>query len=193
MPLSTPRPRERVHTRRVTCEGFRREDGLIDIEGRITDVKSYEVPNKFRGPIAPGEPIHDMWIRLAIDDEMTIREVEAVTDSGPFEICPSIVGNFQRLKGVRIGPGWRKAVLEALGGPEGCTHLVELLWPMATTAYQTMYGERSRRRREAEARGERVPESGAEGKRPALLNSCHAFAETSPVVRELWPEHYREA
>ena len=37
MPLSPPVGRQHLHTRRVTCQGFFREDGLWDIEGRITD------------------------------------------------------------------------------------------------------------------------------------------------------------
>ena len=135
MPLSSAAPRRKSHTRRVICEGFRRDDGQLDIEGHITDVKTYEIPNKFRNGIPAGEPIHDMSIRLTVDEDLTILAVEAVTDAGPFQICPNITVNFQRLKGIKIGPGWRKRVLAALGGVEGCTHLVELLWTMATTAY----------------------------------------------------------
>ena len=185
MPLSTPAPRQKVHTRRVTCEGFRRADGQLDIEGHMTDVKTYGLPNKFRNGIPSGEPIHDMSIRLTVDEDLTILAVEAVTDAGPFAICPNITVNFQRLKGIKIGPGWRKKVLAALGGVEGCTHLVELLWTMATTAYQTLYGERARKRRE---NGEEEPERSG---RPPLLNSCHAFGESSPVVKNIWPEFYK--
>ena len=153
MPLSHPTDREPSHTSRITCEGFRRSDGLFDIEGHLTDVKSYEVPNEHRGTIEPGEPIHDMWLRLTISEDLTVTAVEAVTDAGPFDICPDITPNFQRLVGLVVGPGWRRKVQERLGGPEGCTHPVELLGPLATTAYQTLFGERSRRRREAEKRG----------------------------------------
>ena len=46
MPLSPPVGRQLLHTRRVTCQGFFREDGLWDIEGRITDEKSYEHANE---------------------------------------------------------------------------------------------------------------------------------------------------
>lgn len=191
MPLSIPTDREPTHTRRVTCQGYRRADGLFDIEGHLTDVKSYAVPNEFRGTIEPGEPIHDMWLRLTVDEDFHVVAVEAVTDAGPFEVCPAITPNFGRLVGLTIGPGWRRKVQERLGGAEGCTHLVELLGPLATTAYQTMFGERSRRRREAEARGETVRENPAEaGRKPRLLNTCHAFAETGPVVKRLWPDHY---
>jgi len=37
MPLSPPVGRQHLHTRRVVCQGFFRDDGLWDIEGRITD------------------------------------------------------------------------------------------------------------------------------------------------------------
>jgi len=186
MPLTSPASRHKIHTRRVTCEGFRRDDGHLDIEGHITDVKTYEVPNSFRDGIPAGVPIHDMSIRLTVDDDLTILAVEAITDSGPYAICPDITVNFQRLVGIRIGPGWRKKVLSALGGAEGCTHLVELLWTMATTAYQTLYGENARKRREA---GEEEPKRTG---RPPLLNSCHAFGESSPVVKDTWPEFYKD-
>lgn len=190
MPLSPPVARELVHDRTVVCRGWRRADGRWDIEGHIVDTKTYSFPNEYRGRVEAGEPIHDMWIRLTIDAEMTIAAVEAVTDSGPFPICPDITPNFQRLVGLTIGGGWRRAVRERLGGAEGCTHLVELLGPMATTAYQTIFGERARQRRDAEARGEPAPAEMPDRK-PALLNSCHAFAESSPVVARIWPAWHR--
>lgn len=190
MPLSPPVERQLVHDRTVVCRGWRRADGLWDIEGHLVDTKTYGFPNEYRGFIEPGQPIHDMWLRLTIDRDMTVLAVDAVTDSGPFPICPDIVPNFQRLVGLGIGGGWRRAVRERLGGAEGCTHLVELLGPMATTAYQTIFGERSRERREAEARGEAPPPE-TPGCKPALLNTCHAFAEGSPVVAKLWPAWYR--
>ncbi len=38
MPLSPPAAsREHIHTRVVECRGYRRDDGLWDIEGHITD------------------------------------------------------------------------------------------------------------------------------------------------------------
>ena len=44
MPLSAPAaPRRRLHTRRITFEGFQREDGLFDIDARLTDVKDQDL------------------------------------------------------------------------------------------------------------------------------------------------------
>lgn len=192
MPLSPAVERELVHDRTVVCRGWRRRDGLWDIEGHLVDTKTYGFPNEYRGFVEAGQPIHDMWLRLTIDRDLTVVAAEAVTDSGPFPICPDIAPNFQRLVGLSIAGGWRRAVRERLGGADGCTHLVELLGPMATTAYQTIFGERSRERREAEARGEPIPADNPDSK-PRLLNSCHAFAETSPVVAKIWPRWYRPA
>ena len=49
VPLSQPVERELTHTRVVTCRGYRRADGLIDIEGRIVDTKPYRFRNRDRG------------------------------------------------------------------------------------------------------------------------------------------------
>ena len=138
MPLSPAAAREHLHTREVRCQGFRRADGLWDIEGHLVDTKTYAFDNQWRGHVEAGVPVHQMWIRLTLDDHRTIQAVEAVTDHSPYEVCGAITPNFQRLVGLRIVPGFTARVKELLGGTEGCTHLVELLGPMATTSYQTM-------------------------------------------------------
>ena len=185
MPLSAPAAREPIHTRTVVCNGFRRADGLWDVEGRITDVKTYAFGNSARGTVAPGEPVHDMWIRLTVDDRMEVKAIEAVTDSSPYPgTCPNITPNFQRLVGLRIAPGWTRAVKERLGGIEGCTHLVELLGPVGTTAFQTIYPLLARERTQ---RGE---SDAAANRRPRLLNSCHTFRSDGEIARREWPAFY---
>lgn len=179
MPLSTPAVgRTPVHTRAIECSSFARDDGLWDIEGHLTDVKAYAFTNEYRGEIKAGEPLHDMWIRLTVDADFVVREVEARIDAGPFELCPSITPAFERLKGLRIGPGWNRRVREELGGPRGCTHLVDLLRPMATVAYHTV-------RWSASAPGARKP---ARPRPP--IDSCHMWAGDGDMVRRRYPEHY---
>ena len=74
--LSAPAGRELLHNRTVQCHGFRRADGLWDIEGHMTDIKTYDVPNKDRNGIPAGVPIHEMWLRLTLDDRFTTSYVE---------------------------------------------------------------------------------------------------------------------
>jgi len=189
MPLSSPVPREHIHTRQVECRGYRRGDGLWDIDGHITDVKTYGFGSRERGEVEAGMPIHDMWIRLTIDDKLSIQAVEAVTDSSPYRICPNVTPNFQRLIGLSIGPGFGKQVRERLGGVEGCTHLVELLGPVGTTAFQTvmpMIEREKSERKKIQPQGE-LPAR----KRPALLDTCYAFSSSGEVAKRQWPEFYR--
>src|SRR3546814_2968671 len=80
-----------------------------------------------------------MSIRLTIDGDFKVHDIEAVTDYSPFTICPNVTPNFKRMIGAEIKLGWTLQVRKALGGVEGCTHLVDLLIAMATVAFQTLY------------------------------------------------------
>jgi hypothetical protein len=188
MPLSAPNARERLHTREIECQGFKRTDGLWDIEAHMTDRKTYSFPSDERGEVTAGTPIHDMWVRVTLDDDFHIRAIEAVTDASPFQLCPAITPNFQRLVGLRIGPGFNARVRERLGGVEGCTHLVELMGPLATTAFQTIFSAKHREQRERGNGSEKA--AGKPHKRPRLIDTCHAFASDSPVTKRNWPEFY---
>ena len=49
MPLTPPAARETLHTRRIEINGYRRADGLFDIEAHLTDRKSFGQTNYDRG------------------------------------------------------------------------------------------------------------------------------------------------
>jgi hypothetical protein len=181
MPLSKAAPRKHIHTRHIECRGFERDDGLWDIEGSLVDTKTYSFANRDRDGVASGEAIHHMVVRLTVDGDLVVRAAEAATEAGPFTMCGDITAGFQALAGLRIAPGWRKAVLGRFGGAKGCTHLTDmLLGPLAATAWQTVAPARKKRG------------TNADGEKPLLLDSCHAFARDSDVVRKRWPEFYKE-
>lgn len=188
--LSAPAPRSLMHLRDIVLRGYARDDGQFDIEAHLTDTKTYEFPNEDRGGrIGPGEPLHEMKIRITVDEAMTITACEAATLHGPYRICPDITPNFARLSGLRIGAGFLKAARERVGGVHGCTHLVELLGQLGTTAFQTVHGVRAQRARQDPTRTKTVGTQ-ASGRPPALLNTCHAYASDSPAVKRRWPEYY---
>ena len=164
--------------------GFRRDDGLWDIEGHLIDTRTHDLDLRAESRIVPaGEPIHAMWVRLTVDDTLTVRAIEAATDATPTRICPGAVEPMQSLVGLRIAPGWTNAVKQRLGGALGCTHLMELMWPIATTAYQTVSGSRMDRMLAPVAPG---------GQRPAKIDSCWAYAAERDVVKQFWPEFHRD-
>ncbi len=187
MPLTTPAPdRELLHLRDIALRGWRRADGLFEIEAQLTDTKAYAFENDDRGPMPPGTPLHGMAIRLTVDEEMVIRACEASSDHTPYAVCPQAAPNFARLAGLRIGPGFSRAVAERVGGTQGCTHLREMLAQMATVAYQTLYPYRAAKERAEAARRAAAGEVPARTK-PALVGTCIAYAPDSPVTLARWP------
>ena len=105
---------------------------------------------------------------------MVIQHAEAVTIHGPYAICPKGADNITGLIGLQIGPGWKRKVQTAIGGPEGCTHITELMGPMATTAFQTLYGEKARQKRDIKGADQTQQ---LKTPLPSLTNSCIAYAE----------------
>jgi hypothetical protein len=136
-----------------------------------------------------------MWVRLTVDETMTITACEAVTEHGPYVACGDGAATMGRLVGLAVKPGFLKAANERLGGTQGCTHLREMLQQIATVSLQTLWPVRSRREAAAlaaaKARGEAPParRSGSEGA-ARMLNTCHAYASDGAVVRRRWPELY---
>jgi hypothetical protein len=197
MPLSQPQDRELMHSRDIVLRGYRRADGLYDIEAQLTDTKSYGSASHDRGYIEAGEPIHGMWLRLTMDEHRCIVACEAASDYTPYAVCPAAAPNFSRLAGLHIKPGFLREAAKRIGGTIGCTHLRELLQQMATTAYQTI--DPARARREAVAAGE-LDKPGSDrldvrivakmGGAPAILNTCVAYGTDSPVVQRRWPHLY---
>ncbi|MEM6904213.1 MAG: DUF2889 domain-containing protein, partial [Pseudomonadota bacterium] len=122
-----------------------------------------------------------------VDDALTVVDADASTDGSPFSICGSITPVYRELVGLRIGPGWTKQTKSRFGGIQGCTHITELLGPVATTAFQTVYPYLARKHQKP-VEGDVTDKN----KPPPLLNTCHAFAAHSPLVKKRWPEFYVE-
>jgi hypothetical protein len=197
MPLSQPVAREPVHKRAIEINGYRRADGLFDIEARLTDSKAYGQTNYDRGFIPAGEPIHDMWIRLTVDETMHILSSEACSDYTPYMMCPTAAPNFSRLAGLQIKAGFLREANHRVGGTIGCTHLRELLQQIATTAFQTINPSRVRKEMQAEGSAEKRGSDAADaritekmGGAPKVLNTCIAYAADGPLVKRRWPDLY---
>lgn len=181
LPLPPPQPRKHLHHREVYYDGYLREDGLWDIEARITDTRTYSIDSVGRPKLAAGLPVHDMLIRATVDDNMTIREINVAMDSRPFDECIQARDPMQKMVGATMGPGWRYAIEKALGGIQGCAHLRELLFNMATAAYQTIPVHRAH-----QAKLSNIAPT-ASGTPPHHLGKCVAWDFNGPVVRRNYP------
>lgn len=176
MPLPAPTDdRTLLHTRRIVCEGYERRDGMYDIEGWLTDIKTY-AEQSIDGPaVPPGQPVHGMRVRLTVDMTYTIRDAVAAMEHTPSRICGDVAPNVARLIGVPVIGGFRKKVTELIGGIEGCTHVNALLTQVATVALQTIG---SKLRRPPKTEPSRVQ---------TQINSCRGWMEGGPLARLYGP------
>lgn len=175
--------REELHFRRIDMRGFRRNDGLFEVEGRVTDRKPCDFTFAGGGKTVPAnEPIHNMGVRLVFDESLLVVEVNTFTESAPYAPCPEGGQALQSLVGLRMTGGWNKEVRNRISGSRSCTHLAELLGPMATTAFQSFSGLNVNRPDRLDAKGQ-----------PVQINSCYAYAAEREVVRKRWPQFYRPA
>ncbi len=180
--LPAAAPRTHVHTRSVEYRGYQRDDGLWDIEAELTDAKTYAQTRHDGSTMPAGEAVHGMTIRLTVDDAMKISDVAVGMPATPFPECQQAKPPMARLIGCTLGSGWRKAIEHALGGTQGCTHLRELLFNMATAAYQTVPLYRMHLRRLAG-----LPEPVLK-RPPPHLGQCLAWDFDGPVVKRYKPE-----
>jgi len=164
-----------LHRRTIEIQGYKRADGLYDIEGHLLDTKPYD----FRlaaGIRTAGEPIHSMWLRITVDRTLTIVDAQAAMDAMPYvDHCDAIVPAYRALVGLQIRSGYQQRLKELFGGVRGCTHISELAASLATAAFQTMAGQR-------------VQDPSA---KPFQLDRCHALDATKPAVAKYYPKWYR--
>ncbi|MCY1369113.1 hypothetical protein D9M69_561320 [compost metagenome] len=84
---------------------------------------------------------------------------------------------------MKIGPGLRRRAAERVGGILGCTHLTELLGPLATTVLQTTSMLFLDAGSPASAQA-----PGLEDAQRWIIGTCHVYRPDGEMVRRLWPE-----
>lgn len=172
---------EEMHFRRVDMKAFRRSDGLFEVVGRVTDQKPHDFIGPSGGKLFPANvPLHDITVRLVFDVEMVVRAASATTVTAPYDDCHLAPPTLECLVGTKMGAGWRAECKRRLGGERGCTHMLELLAPMSTTAYQALTIVRA-------GEPERMTKHGV----PAKVNSCFAYGDERAIVKVRWPAHYK--
>ena len=175
-------PRRALHCRRIVYDSFARDDGLFDIEGRITDTKAYRYEEPVRGVREPGAVVHEMWVRLTIDGELMVHDIHVSIPGAPYPTCPEAQARFRTLVGLGLARGWRRAVDERVGGTLGCTHVREMLYQMPTVAFQSMGSWSLSTAEGFEDVAARV------SVQPRFIDGCHSWAADSPIVAVMFPE-----
>ena len=180
LPPAAP-ARQLKHRRSIDVEIYSRGNGLWEVDAHLRDVKTGDA-RLADGVRRAGEPIHDMLLRLVVNEQLDIVEAGAETRWMPYVgICDAHGDAYARLVGLNLLRGFRHAVNERLGGVLGCTHLTELAQVLPTAVIQAFAGEVIDTRGEAES-----------SQRPFQIDRCHALRADGPVVRAYYPRWYRQ-
>jgi len=172
--------REALHRRVIDMQGYKRADGLYEIEGHILDTKpvDFKAPNgdKF---VPANTPLHEMRVTITFDWDMTVHKIAAQTFAGPYGPCYDAPPTLQAMVGKSMARGWSAEVRKHLGNEKSCSHLAHMLGPMAAAAYQSLTVERAAMPTKVDADG-----------RPLKINSCFAYGTDREVVLKMWPKFY---
>lgn len=176
--------RRPMHLRRIEMQAFLRDDGLWDIEAHLQDEKPFAYVDPGRGRLKAGDPVHDIRVRLTVDDERVIRDVGIEMGSMPFGTCHEVKDTLLPLIGERVGRGWRQ-ILKKIPRNRTCAHVHEVLVPMATVVHQGMALGR-----DPVGKVAMTPEPGLSEK-PFFVDDCHSWRADGPVVAHFFPQFHR--
>jgi hypothetical protein len=100
-------------------------DGRLVLGGALRDRWSDDATGEV-------EEIHSYQIRLEAElPELTVVSVDVQPGYLPFPACPAAAAAAGRLIGLRLTDGFRRGAIDALGGTDGCTHLLNLVLAIA--------------------------------------------------------------
>ncbi len=172
--------RQLKHRRQIDVQVYARGNGLWEVDARLSDVKTRDT-QMIDGPRPAGTPIHEMLLRLVVDERMTIVEAGSETRWMPYTgTCTEHGDAYARLVGLNLMQNFRQALRERVGGVLGCTHLTELAQVLPTAVVQAFVGE------VIDARG-----STDGARQPFQIDRCHALRADGEVVRQHFPRWWR--
>jgi hypothetical protein len=166
------------HRRQIDVQVFDRGNGLWEVDATLTDTKTRD--SSPGGELRrAGTPIHEMLLRLVVDERFEIVEAGAETRWMPYDgHCDAYGDTYGRLVGLNLMQGFRDALRERVGGVLGCTHITELAQVLPTAVVQAFAGEV-------------LDTQGVGDTRPFQIGRCHAYRTDGDVVRTHFPRWYR--
>ena len=181
MALPTAAPsRTLKHRRRIDVHIYSRGNGEWEVDAEISDIKTRDT--QLAGAVRrAGDPIHDMLLRLVVDERFNILESGAQTRAMPYPgVCDDHGDAYGRLVGLNLLKGFGREVRQRLGGVLGCTHLTELSQVLPTAVVQAFAGD------VIDTRGDNPS-----GEQPFQIDRCHALRADGPAVQTFYPRWYR--
>lgn len=179
LPQAAP-SRQLKHRRQIDVQVFARDDGLWEVDATLVDTKT-RVAHLGSGPREAGVPIHEMLLRLVVNEQLDILQAGSETRWMPYTgQCADHGDVYQRLVGLNLLKNFRLTSRERVGGVKGCTHITELAQVLPTAVVQAFAGEVIDTRGNTEGASQ-----------PFQIGRCHALRSDGPVVQQFYPRWYR--
>jgi hypothetical protein len=181
MPLPAAAPeRQFKHRRSNDIQVYSRGNGLWEADALLKDLRARDL-QLADGVRAAGTPIHEMLLRIVVDERLNIVEAGSETRWMPYTgYCSEHDDAYARLVGLNLLQGFRERLRERVGGVLGCTHLTELAQTLPTAVVQAFAGEVIETRGRGDAQ-------------PFQIDRCHALASHGEVVRLHYARWHRAA
>ncbi len=171
-----------MHRRAIEVQVFTRGDGLWEVDATLRDTKTRDTPVA-GGIRAAGDPVHDMTLRLVVNEKMDILEAGSATRGMPYPgLCDQHGDAYRALVGLNLMQNFRQGVRERVGGAKACTHITEMAAVLPTAVVQGFVGEVFDPRA-----------SGPEAAQPFQIDRCHALKSSGEAVRLHYPQWFRPA
>ncbi len=179
LPTASPE-RQLSHQRSIDVLIYSRGTGLWEVDATVRDVRTQDTAT-VTGTLPAGQPIHDMLLRLVVDEQFNVIEAGARTNAQPYSgACENHGDTYGQLVGLNLMRGFRRAVRERVGGVKGCTHITELSQVLPTAVMQAFAGQV-------------VDLAGrdAGSAQPMQIDGCHALRSDGAVVARYYPRWHR--
>lgn len=183
MPLPPAAATRRLkHRRLIDVQVFARGDGLWEVDAVLVDTKT-RVTQVADGQRPAGTPIHEMLLRLVVNERLDVVEAGSETRWMPYPgLCGEHGDAYAQLVGLNLLQDFHRQLRARLGGTRACTHLTELAQVLPTAVVQAFAGEVIDTRGSAEG-----------ASRPFQIGRCHALRSDGEAVRQFYPRWYRAA
>ncbi len=167
--------KEKVHARDIVISTYSTEGNEIIVEGQLIDnrlIETYHHSGENRSP----DTVHHLVIRMLIDRDFHIREIEAEMPRTPHVDCRETAESLQVLKGMKIARGFTMKIKELFSNGKGCSHLSELIIAMAPAAIQGFWTAYS---------GNPLPKESKSSMKTFLKNTCWVWRSDGPLMKSL--------
>lgn len=127
--------RKKIHSRNMKISTYEYDEKNMVVEGKLEE--DILIPVYISGKKRQPHTVHHMVIRMFIEcPSLTIKNITVEMPGIPYDECMETADSLDRIKGLKIAPGFTSKVIKILGENKRCLHLKTLLLAIAPTVLQ---------------------------------------------------------